>query len=59
MLVLTRNIEEAIYINGETIKIIILNICGNQVRIGIEAPKEITVHREEIYHRIQEEKIKA
>ncbi len=52
MLVLTRRIGESIVI-GDNIKMTILNVKGNQVRIGIEAPKDISIHREEIYQRIQ------
>jgi carbon storage regulator len=57
MLILTRKIEEDIYIgnNGE-IRIRILSIAGRSVRIGIEAPKDIPVHRKEIYDRIQNNK---
>jgi carbon storage regulator len=47
MLVLTRNINSTIIIDGH-IKVMVLGIQGRQVRIGIEAPKNITVHREEI-----------
>lgn len=47
MLVLTRNINDTIIIDGH-IKVMVLGIQGRQVRIGIEAPKHITVHREEI-----------
>lgn len=54
MLVLTRNTNEKLVIN-DNIEIQILSIKGNQVRIGVEAPKEISVHREEIYKKIQEE----
>ncbi|KPJ68087.1 MAG: carbon storage regulator [Coxiella sp. DG_40] len=53
MLILTRRTNESIMIGNEAeIKISILSIKGNQVRIGIDAPKEISVHREEIYQRI-------
>ena len=52
MLSLKRNIEESIYI-GDEVKIKILGIQDGQVKLGIEAPKEIPVHREEIYDRIQ------
>lgn len=54
MLVLTRNAGETLYI-GDDIKVTILSNNGNQVRIGIEAPKEIPVHREEIYQQIKQE----
>ena len=54
MLILTRRIGENLMI-GDDVKILILSQKGNQIRIGIEAPKEIAVHREEIYNRIQEE----
>ena len=52
MLSLKRNIEESIYI-GDEVKIKILGIQDGQVKLGIEAPKEIPVHREEIYDKIQ------
>ncbi|TVZ39447.1 carbon storage regulator CsrA [Alteromonadaceae bacterium 2753L.S.0a.02] len=55
MLILTRRKDEAIKI-GDNVTISVLAIRGNQVRLGIEAPKEITVHREEIYDRIKQEK---
>ncbi len=57
MLIRTRKIEEAIYIgNNAEIKIRVLDVQGRTVRLGIDAPREIPVHREEIYERIQAEK---
>ena len=55
MLILTRRIGETLIINGN-IKVAILGVKGNQVRVGVDAPKDIEVHREEIYDRIQAEK---
>lgn len=55
MLILTRRNGETIRI-GDDIEITVLNVTGNQVRIGIEAPHEIPVHREEVYQRIAEER---
>lgn len=54
MLILTRKLGESITI-GDEIKIQVLEIKGKQVRIGIQAPKKYTIHREEIYQRIQDE----
>ncbi|PWB70668.1 carbon storage regulator [candidate division GN15 bacterium] len=58
MLILTRKLGESITI-GDDIKVSVLGIRGRQVRLGIEAPTKVVVHREEIYVKIQEENRKA
>lgn len=55
MLILTRRAGETVMV-GSDITITVLGVKGNQVRIGINAPKDVAVHREEIYERIQGEK---
>jgi len=54
MLVLSRSIGEEIVIGKESIIIKILEVCGSQVRVGIDAPKNLSVHRREIYERIRD-----
>jgi carbon storage regulator len=55
MLILTRRVSERVII-GDNIEVTVLSVKGHQVRIGIEAPKHVPVHREEIYQQIEMEK---
>ena len=55
MLILTRRVGETLVI-GEDVSVTVLGVKGNQVRIGVNAPKDVAVHREEIFERIQREK---
>lgn len=55
MLILTRRVGETLMV-GDDVTVTVLGVKGNQVRIGVNAPKDVSVHREEIYQRIQREK---
>ncbi|TEP56338.1 carbon storage regulator CsrA [Pseudomonas aeruginosa] len=55
MLILTRRVGETLMV-GDDVTVTVLGVKGNQVRIGVNAPKEVAVQREEIYQRIQKEK---
>lgn len=55
MLILTRRVGETLII-GDDVSVTVLGVRGNQVRLGVDAPKDVAVHREEIYQEIQSEK---
>ena len=55
MLILTRKVGEALKI-GDEVTVTVMGVKGNQVKIGIDAPKDVAVHREEIYEKVQAEK---
>ena len=55
MLILTRRVGETLMV-GDDVQVTVLGVKGNQVRIGVNAPKEVAVHREEIYERIKRER---
>ena len=58
MLILTRKQGESVAI-GDDIKVTVVEIQGKQVKLGVQAPREISVHRQEVYEKIQEENIRA
>lgn len=58
MLVLTRKLHQSIMI-GDQIEVVVLEVRGEQVRLGIRAPRDVTVHRKEIYSQIQDENLEA
>jgi carbon storage regulator len=58
MLILTRRVGETVMI-GRDLTVTVLGVKGNQVRVGVDAPKEVPVHREEVYERIKREEAAA
>ena len=55
MLVLTRGLDESLILNNGEIELVVLGVKGNQVRIGIKAPRSVSVHRKEVYVRLQQD----
>jgi carbon storage regulator len=55
MLILTRRVGESVMV-GTEVTVTVLGVKGNQVRLGVNAPKEVAIHREEIYERVKDEK---
>ena len=58
MLILTRRVGESLMV-GDEVTVTVLGVKGNQVRIGVNAPRDVAVHREEIYNRIHEDDAKT
>jgi carbon storage regulator len=58
MLILTRRVGESLMV-GDEVTVTVLGVKGNQVRIGVNAPRDVAVHREEIYNRIQDDQAPA
>jgi carbon storage regulator len=56
VLILTRRVNETLMV-GDEVTVTVLSVKGNQVRLGVNAPKDVAVHREEIYNRVQKEKM--
>ena len=56
MLILTRKVGETIVI-GDDVKVVVMDVSGSQIRLGIDAPKDVTVNREEVHNKIQSEKL--
>ena len=56
MLILTRRVGETLIIGDNKTRVTVLGVRGHQVRIGVDAPRDVSVHREEVFHRIQNEK---
>jgi carbon storage regulator len=56
VLILTRRVNETLMV-GDEVTVTVLSVKGNQVRLGVNAPKDVAVHREEIYDRVQKEKM--